>query len=55
MTVSEEIQEQVAKVGALLEAEIKRQVGQTWFGCWPLIVALAGIILGIALLVGGSH
>jgi len=48
-----EKEEQVAKLRVLLEAEIERQVRRTWFGCWPLLVALAGVILGIALLVAG--
>ncbi len=41
--------EQVERIRRLLEEEIDRQIGPQR-GCWPLLVAAAGVLLGIVLL-----
>ena len=42
---------QVAALKRLLDAEIKRQVSDH-LGCWPLLVGVAGVLLGLMLLTG---
>ena len=42
---------QVATLKRLLDAEIKRQVSDH-LGCWPLLVGVAGVLLGLMLLTG---
>ncbi len=44
--------EQIARLRRLLEDEIDRQIGPQR-GCWPLLVAVAGVLLGIVLLLVG--
>ncbi len=44
-----DVPSQVAQLRRLLEQELGRQV-RPWQGCWPLAVAIAGVILGVALL-----
>jgi hypothetical protein len=43
---------QVAALKRLLDAEIKRQVSADHLGCWPLLVGVAGVVLGLLLLTG---
>jgi hypothetical protein len=50
--VTNEVDSQVARVKQLLDRELDRQAGPLW-GCWPLLVALAGIVLGVVLLIRG--
>lgn len=40
---------QVETLRGLLEAELDRRVGSQW-GCWPLLVGVLGVLLGLALL-----
>lgn len=47
----EETQRQVGALKRMLDAEIDRQLGPQR-GCWPLLVAVAGLLLGLALLAG---
>lgn|GEM_PF-2068975 len=35
---------------AMLERQLDRQLGPPSLGCWPLLVALLGIVLGLVLL-----
>jgi hypothetical protein len=42
---------QVEDLRRLLDAEIDRQMGPQW-GCWPLLVGVGGVLLGLALLAG---
>lgn len=46
-----EHEEQVANLRRLLDAEIRRQLTPQ-LGCWPLLVGLAGVLLGLVLLLG---
>lgn len=46
-----DLDEQVAELRRQLEAEIDRQMGPQR-GCWPLLVAVAGVLLGLLLLSG---
>ncbi len=41
--------EQVEALRKLLEAELDRRLQPQW-GCWPLLVGVLGVLLGIALL-----
>jgi hypothetical protein len=41
--------EQVEALRRLLEAELDRRLRPQW-GCWPLLVGVLGVLLGIALL-----
>jgi hypothetical protein len=41
--------EQVETLRCMLEAELDRRVTPQW-GCWPLLVGILGVLLGIALL-----
>lgn len=41
--------EQVEALRTLLEAELDRRLAPQW-GCWPLLVGVLGVLLGIALL-----
>jgi hypothetical protein len=41
---------QVETLRRMLEAELDRRVKPQW-GCWPLLVGILGVLLGIALLV----
>ncbi len=34
----------------MLEAQLDQQLGPTYLGCWPLLVALLGIALAVGLL-----
>jgi hypothetical protein len=43
--------EQVVVLRKLLEAELDRRLQPQW-GCWPLLVGVLGLLLGIALLAG---
>ncbi len=49
--VGEDPKARVDQLRRMLEAEIERAVGPQW-GCWPLLVGVAGILLGVALLLG---
>jgi hypothetical protein len=49
--VSSEPNAEVATLKRLLDAEIKRQVSDH-LGCWPLLVGVAGVLLGLMLLTG---
>jgi hypothetical protein len=42
--------EQVETLRHMLEAELDRRVKPQW-GCWPLLVGILGVLLGIVLLV----
>jgi hypothetical protein len=42
--------EQVEMLRRMLEAELDRRLKPQW-GCWPLLVGILGVLLGIALLV----
>jgi hypothetical protein len=44
-----EPKEQVEAIRKLLEAELDRRLQRQW-GCWPLVVGVLGVLLGIALL-----
>jgi hypothetical protein len=44
-----EPKEQVEAVRKLLEAELDRRLQPQW-GCWPLLVGVLGMLLGLALL-----
>ena len=44
-----ETDERVAELRRLLEAELDRRLKPQW-GCWPLLVGVLGLLLGIALL-----
>jgi len=41
--------EQVKALQKLLDAELDRRLQPQW-GCWPLLVGVLGVLLGIALL-----
>ena len=41
--------EQVDALRRLLEAELDRRLKPQW-GCWPLLVGVLGVLLGLALL-----
>lgn len=43
---------QVEELKRALEAELDRQLGPSQGGCWPLLIALCGLALGVALLLG---
>jgi len=49
--VNENTQAQVEQLRRLVEDELDRRLGPQR-GCWPLLVAIAGLLLGVALLVG---
>jgi hypothetical protein len=49
--VSDETQAQVEQLRRLFEDELDHRLGPQR-GCWPLLVAIAGLLLGLALLVG---
>jgi hypothetical protein len=49
--VSDETQDQVEKLRRMFEDELERKLGPQR-GCWPLLVAIAGVLLGLALLAG---
>lgn len=49
--VDSEPDPQVAALKRLLDAEIRRQVSDH-LGCWPLLVGVAGVVLGLLLLAG---
>jgi hypothetical protein len=42
-------QEQVEALRRLVEAELDRRLKPQW-GCWPLLVAVLGVLLGLWLL-----
>lgn len=42
---------QVDVLKRLLDTEIQRQIGP-YLGCWPLLVGVAGVLLGLMLLAG---
>ena len=42
--------EQIEAVKLQLEKELDRQLGDRW-GCWTLVVAVSGVLLGLGLLV----
>ena len=41
--------QQIDALKRLLDAELDKRM-QAQFGCWPLLVAVLGVLLGIALL-----
>jgi hypothetical protein len=41
--------EQVDALRRLLDAELDRRLKPQW-GCWPLLVGVLGVLLGLALL-----
>ena len=41
--------ERIGELRRLLDAELDRRIGPQW-GCWPLLVGLLGVLLGLALL-----
>jgi len=43
--------EQVAILKRMLDEEIRRQLAPQ-IGCWPLLVGVAGLLLGLVLLAG---
>ncbi len=45
----DEARRQVDALRHMLEAELDRQLKPQW-GCWPLLVGVLGVLLGIALL-----
>lgn len=47
MTSSTE--EQVAALRTLLDTELAKQLAPQ-FGCWPLLVGIGGVVLGLVLL-----
>lgn len=49
--MAEQPDDQVAALRRQLEAELDRSLGPQR-GCWPLLVALVGVALGVALLLG---
>ena len=49
--MSDETQDQVEKLRRMFEDELERKLGPQR-GCWPLLVAIAGVLLGLALLAG---
>lgn len=49
--MTEDATPQVEELRALLESQLDHRLGPKW-GCWPLLVGLAGVLLGLALLVG---
>ena len=49
--MNENTQAQVEQLRRLVEDELDRRLGPQR-GCWPLLVAVAGLLLGVALLVG---
>lgn len=49
--VSPDHDEQVVALKRLLDAEIRRQLAPQ-IGCWPLLVGVAGLLLGLVLLAG---
>ena len=49
--MSDETQAQVEQLRRMVEAELDRRLGPQR-GCWPLLVAIAGLVLGLALLAG---
>jgi hypothetical protein len=44
------VDSQVTQIRKLLDRELDRQARPLW-GCWPLLVAIAGLVLGVVLLV----
>ncbi len=40
----------IEELKAMLEAQLDHQLGPTFWGCWPFLVALLGIALGAGLL-----
>lgn len=51
LVVGEEHEEQVKVLRNLVEVEIRRQLAPQ-LGCWPLLVGVAGVLLGLILLAG---
>jgi hypothetical protein len=49
--VSEETHAQVEQLRRLVEDALDRRLGPQR-GCWPMFVAIAGLLLGLALLAG---
>jgi len=42
-------EEQVAVLKKMLDEELRKQLGPQ-LGCWPLLVGVAGVLLGLVLL-----
>ena len=42
-------EEKIGELRRLLDAELNSRLGPQW-GCWPLLVGLLGVLLGLALL-----
>ncbi len=49
--MSDETQAQIEQLRRMVEDEVDRRLGPQC-GCWPLLVAVAGLLLGLALLAG---
>ena len=49
-TEQQDPKQTVEALRRLLEAELDRRVQPQW-GCWPLLVGILGVLLGIVLLV----
>jgi hypothetical protein len=49
--VDDRVQDEVVKLRTMLEEEIERSLPDR-SGCWPLVVGVAGALLGVALLFG---
>jgi len=49
--VTEDATPQIEELRALLESQLNHHLGPKW-GCWPLLVGVAGALLGLALLAG---
>jgi hypothetical protein len=49
--MSEETREEVERLRGMLEQELDRGLHRQR-GCWPLLVAAVGVLLGVALLFG---
>ena len=49
--MSDEARDQVDQLRRMFEAELDRRLRPPR-GCWPILVAIAGALLGLALLAG---
>jgi len=47
--VTDDVNEKVKSLRSLLERELDTQL-EGYFGCWPLLVGVLGLLLGLALL-----
>lgn len=51
VVVDERVEADVSELKKMLEQELDRSLNSQ-FGCWPLVVGVLGVLLGVALLVG---